>query len=205
MTLPTRRLVVAALALAPAACSLLGGGTVTKLYTLTPVKDFPPAQSKLRVQMLVEVPEASEAFKTRQIALRRNTLSFDYFADSNWTDSAPYMIQTLLVESFENSGRVTAVARETMALQGTLILRPELRHFEADYGDNEPVPTVRVELGLILVHMPDRAIAGTHTAAATAKPTENQTPAIVAAFDLALRDAMRDAVAWTLATGAKAQ
>ena len=44
MSRPSRRLVVAALALAPAGCTSLlpAAGAPPKLYTLTPVADFPP-------------------------------------------------------------------------------------------------------------------------------------------------------------------
>jgi ABC-type uncharacterized transport system auxiliary subunit len=64
---------------------------------------------------------------------------------------------------------------------------------------------VRVELGLMLIRMTDRGIVGTHTVIASAKPSENQTGAIVVAFDQALHDAMRDSIAWTLTSAAKPQ
>ena len=201
MNLPTRRLAIVAVAAMLASCSggiLGGGGPGPTLYTLQPLAEFPSGLPQLKAQLLVDIPSASDSLNTRKIALRRNTLNFDYFADANWTDSAPALVQALLVESFERSGRVTAVSRETLALRGDVLLRPELRHFEADYGNNESIPTVRVEIGLMLVRSADRSIVGTHTASASAKPKENQTGAVVAAFDMATREALRDAIVWTL-------
>ncbi len=202
MKTPMRRLAVLGLALALASCSSLlgGGGAGPKLYILTPATDFPPNLPSLPAQLLIQTPEASDVLNTRQIALSRNTLSFDYFASANWTDSAPTLVQKLLVDSFENSGHLTGVARDTVALKGDFVLRSELRHFEADYGKDEPLPTVRVELGLTLVRLPDRDIVGHRTVIATAKPGENSVPAVVVAFDQALDAALRDSVAWTLAT-----
>jgi len=204
MMLPTRRLAIVAVAAVLASCSggILGGGAPPPtLYTLQPVSEFPSNLPAVKAQLLIDLPSASDSLNTRKIALRRNQLNFDYFADANWTDSVPALVQSLLVESFERTGKLTAVSRETLALRGDLLLRVELRHFEADYGNNDPVPTVRIEIGLTLVRSTDRSIVGTHVSSATAKPKENQTGAIVAAFDVAAREAMRDTVVWTLGAG----
>jgi len=200
MIQPTRRLVIAALALAPAGCSLLGGGgPPTKLYTLTALHDFPAAGQPLKLQVLIDKPTSSDGLDTTRIALRRNVLSFDYFADSAWTDSAPAMVQSLLVESLQRSGRVTAVSRDTLAIRGDVELRAELRHFEAEYNGNEEVPTVRIELGLMLVRVEDRSIIATRAVTASVRPPQNDVPAIIAAFDEALHQAMRETLTWLLA------
>jgi cholesterol transport system auxiliary component len=207
MTDIPRRLVVAALALAPAACSggLLGGGSGPSLYSLTALPDFPPNLPELKSQLLIEMPDSSDALNSRKIALRRNSLSFDYFADSNWTDNAPAMVQTLLVDSFAHSGRAPAVARDTLSLRGDFMLRSELRHFEADYaGAAGDLPVVRIELGLMLVRLPDRSVIGSRAVTAAAKPGENRVPAIVAAFDQAMHEAIRDTIVWTLTNASKA-
>ena len=202
MTKLPRGLAVIVCALSLVSCSgiLPTGGPAPKLYTLTPAHDFPADLPRLTQQLLVETPDASAALDTTSVALRRNGISIDYFADVAWTDSAPAMVQNLLVNSFVRSGRAMAVARETLALRGDFILRPELRHFEADYGNNETIPTIRIEMGLLLIRMPDRTIVASHTVSATAKPTENATPAIFIAFDQALQQALRESVQWTLAT-----
>ena len=46
-----------------------------------------------------------------RIALHRASVELEYYARANWTDLAPAMIQTLVVESFENSGKIVAVGR----------------------------------------------------------------------------------------------
>jgi cholesterol transport system auxiliary component len=206
MTHPTRRLVVAALALLPAGCgSVLGGGAAPNLYALTALDQFPATWPMVPLQFLIDRPNGTAALDTVRIALRRNGLSFDYFADANWADSAPSMVQSLLVESLQRSGRVAAASRETMAIRGDVELRIDLRHFEADYADGRTPPTVRVELGLILIRIDDRSIIGTRTAMATRRPGGNDVPAIVAAFDAALHDAMRETIGWMLTSAAQAQ
>jgi len=188
-------------ALALAGCSGLlsgAGGPRAALYTLTTLTDFSCVRPAPRLQLLIDRPTSSDALDTVRIALRRNQLSFDYFANSAWTDSAPAMIQSLLVDSLQRSGCVAAVTRDTLAIHGNFELRIELRHFEAEYLSDTNLPTVRVELGLIMVRVDDRKVVGTRTVTATARPTRNDVPAIVAAFDKALHAAMRDTLTWTL-------
>jgi cholesterol transport system auxiliary component len=201
MTRPTRRLVIAALALLPAGCSggiLGGGGPAPKLYALTALDRFPDDWPRVRLQLLIDRPTASAALDTPRIALRRNELSFDYFADANWADAAPAMVQSLLVDSFQRSDRVAAVSRDTMAIRGDIELRVDMQHFEADYSSGRAVPVVRVEFAVILIRVSDRATLGTRTVIATRQPTENTIPAIVVAFNAALHEAIRETIGWTL-------
>lgn len=202
MTPPSRRLVIAALALVPAGCTSLlpAAGAPPKLYTLTPAADFPPEGRRVTWQLLVDVPASAVALDTERIALSRSATTIDYFAEAAWTDRAPLLVQSLLVQSFENSGRITAIARESLALRADYILRPELRHFEAEYGGGG-APSAHVQIGAKLVKMPERNIVAQQRVDTRALARENQVPAIVEAFDTALHESMRKLVDWTLDAG----
>jgi cholesterol transport system auxiliary component len=196
----SRRMVIASLAFSLAGCSSLlgGGGPPAALYTLTALTDFSCSRPAPRLQLLIDKPSSSDALDTVRIALRRNQLSFDYFANVAWTDPAPVMVQSLLVDSLQRSACVAAVTRDTLAIRGNFELRIEVRHFEATYLGDVDLPTVHIELGLILVRIDDRKIVGTRTVTAAARPAANNIPAIVVAFDNALHTAMRDTLTWTL-------
>jgi cholesterol transport system auxiliary component len=193
-----RRLLLAALTLVPAGCGSLlpTGGVPPKLYTLTPASDF-GAGTPVRWQLLVDIPVSPAALDTERIALSRSAITIDYYAEAAWTDRAPLMIQSLLVQSFENSGRITAIGRESLALRADYVLRPELRHFEAEYR-NGAAPSARVAVGVKLVKLPERAIAAQRNFEASAPAAANEMAAIVESFDKALHDAMRQIVDWTL-------
>jgi cholesterol transport system auxiliary component len=195
-----RRTLLLAFPAALAACSgPLGGGSPPQLYTLSPVKEFPPSLPKTSAQLLIEAPSAPGGLDTERIALMRSAISLDYFAGAAWTDRAPKMVQDLLVESFENTGKIAAIDRESLALRADFVLEPDLRDFTAIYGAAAG-PTVRVRLGLKLVRLPEKQIVGQHTSAADTAATENSVPAAIVAFDTALHQVMADAVAWTLTT-----
>lgn len=197
-----RRLVLAVLALIPGSCSSLLplGGPPPHLYTLTPASDFPAGGARVTWQLLVDLPSSPAALDSERIALSRSSTTIDYFADAAWTDRAPLMLQSLLVQSFENSGRIGAIARESLALRADYILLPEIRDFEAEYG-TAAAPVAHLQLGVKLVRMPERAIVAQQRFDATAPAAANQVPAIVEAFNTAFHQAARQIVEWTLATG----
>lgn len=199
-----RRTLLLAIPAALAACSgPLGGGAPPQLYTLTPVKDFPPSLPKTTAQLLVEAPAAPGGLESERIALQKSTTSLDYFAGAAWTDRAPNLVQSLLVESFENTGKIAAIDRESLALRADFVLEPDLRDFTAIYAGTE-APTVRVRIALKLVKLPDKQIVGLHTSSADTPATQNSVPAVVDAFNTSLHQAISDAVAWTLrAMGSK--
>ncbi len=89
------------------------------------------------MQLLIDLPLSPAGLDTARIALTRSAVSIDYFADSEWTDRAPLLVQTALVQSFENSGAITAIDRESVGLRADFILKPEIRHFEAVYDSSE--------------------------------------------------------------------
>jgi len=187
-----------------AACTgPLGGGSPPQLYTLTPVKDFPPTLSRSTAQLLIEAPSAPGGLDSERIALKKTANSVDYFAGAAWTDRAPIVVQSLLVESFENTGKIAAIDRESLALRADFVLEPDLRDFTAIYSGAD-MAVVRVRIAFKLVRLPEKQIVGLHTSTADAPTTENSVPAVVQAFDTALHQVIGDAVAWTLtAMGSK--
>ncbi len=201
MSRVSRRVVAAALALAPGGCSglLPTGDAPPKLYTLTAATELGRGAA-VPWQLLVDVPVSVAALDTERIALSRSPTTVDYFADAALTDRAPLMIQSLIVQSFENSGRISAIARESLALKADYVLRAELRRFEAEYG-GEAVPSAQVRLAAKLVKMPERAISAQKSFAATARASQNQVPAIVEAFDGAFHQVVRQLVDWALGGG----
>jgi cholesterol transport system auxiliary component len=193
-----RRAFLIALSSTVAACtSPLGGGSPPQLYTLTPAKDFPANLPSTKAQLLIEAPAAPGGLDTERIALMRTAVSLDYFAGAAWTDRAPLMVQSLLIESFENTGKVAAIDRESIALRADYILKTDFRDFTAIYGGSG-VPVIRVRLGLKLVHMPDRQIVAQHNTSADEPAQENSIMAVVQAFDTALHRAVVETVGWAL-------
>ena len=77
------------------------------------------------------------------------------------------MVQTRIVDSFENSHKIVAVARESIGLRANYVLQSDLRNFEAMYFYGKP-PIVHVRIVAKLVRMPDRQIIGVAHASSAA-------------------------------------
>jgi cholesterol transport system auxiliary component len=200
-TQPSRRaLVLAALAAPLAACSLPGGGEPPQLYTLTPKSTFPDDLPRADWQLAVEMPIAAGGLDTSRIALQRTPVTLDFFARAAWTDTAPRMVQTLLIESFENTGKIVGVSRDSAALRPDYLLKIDLREFQAEYFDPGH-PKVHVRLSMRLVRMPERVILASFSHGEHVPAERGDLRAIAEAFDEALGRAMRRAVEWTLRTG----
>jgi cholesterol transport system auxiliary component len=60
---------------------------------------------------------------TSRIALMSGQFRVEYYAGVEWTDSAPAMVQLLLIQSFQNTGRLPVVAssRQTFATDFLLL------------------------------------------------------------------------------------
>ncbi|WP_236783675.1 ABC-type transport auxiliary lipoprotein family protein [Azospirillum humicireducens] len=189
----------AILLLGLAACSTLNP-TAPQLYTLTPRASI-AAGPKADWQLLVETPAAAAGIDTPRIALARTPTSLDYFADVSWADRAPNMVQGLIVQTFEDSGRIVSVGRDTVGLRSDYVLKSELRDFQAEYttpGAAMP-DRVHVRLSAKLVAMPRRTIEAGESFEASAPVRGRSFTDIVAAFDEALGRVTGDLVSWSLA------
>lgn len=209
-SVPFRRLRLAAVllsGLALAGCTdglLPGTGDPPQLFTLTPKSTFPENLPKVPWQLTVEVPLAEAGLSNARIALQRDPISVEYYARANWIDTAPRMIQTRLVESFENTGSIVSVGRQSVALRADFSLLTDLREFQAEYvnGGDAP-PRIRVRLNAKLIKMPQRTIIGTTTVERIEPAKGTDLDAVVRAFDDALGKVIKRIVTWTLTTPGK--
>jgi cholesterol transport system auxiliary component len=153
----------------------------------------------------VDIPTASESLDTDRIALIRDRTRFDYYANSLWTDRVPLLMQTLLVEAFENDGSISQVARDAQTLTPDCLLQTEIRRFEAVYGGpGDQLPMAVTALDLSLVRMPDHRMLGRTLITESAPASLNSVDSVIEAFDVAVGKLLRQCVAWTMSTISRA-
>jgi cholesterol transport system auxiliary component len=199
----SRRFVPSILILTLAGCSgLLGGGEPAHLYRLTPKSTYPPNLPHRTVQLLINEPLAPAGLDKSRIALSRSPVSIDYFADSEWTDRAPLLVQTAILQSFENSKTITAIARESVGLRADFIIETEIRHFEAVYDSPNGPPEIWVAINIRLVNPTSREVVAQTSFERRERASANEVPSIVSAFDEALGGVMKEIVVWTVSNPA---
>jgi cholesterol transport system auxiliary component len=169
------------------------------LYTLTPKLSLAQQPAKVNWQLVVAEPAAERDIDTTRIALTRTPNVIEYFADGNWSDTAPRMVQAKMIEAFESTKAIVAVGRDASGLRADYILQSDLRDFEADYTANGGAPSARIRLIAKLVQMPDRRITRTVGAEASAPATGKDLAAVVVAFEQALGQVLSKIVTGILA------
>ncbi len=169
------------------------------LYTVTPKSTFDPSLPNVNWQLAVDTPQAAANVNTGRIAIAMSPTSSDYYSKTAWTDRAAVMVQTRIVDSFENSHKIVAVARESIGLRANYVLQTDLRNFEAMYFYGG-TPIVKVRIVAKLVRLPDRQIIGAATFERCVRARADKVPKVVDAFDQALGSVMKRLVAWTLRT-----
>ncbi len=207
---PGRRRVLRALAAAPlvslaAACEgvVPGKGPPPILYRLTPKSTFRSDLPTVQWQLVLQLPLANAGLSTTRIALYRNPTHLQYYARASWTDRAPSMVLTLMIESFENSGRIVAVGRESVGLRSDFVLKTELREFQTEYyGSDRPV--AHVALNAKLVQSATRTIVASKNFDSRHEAGADRLSDVVSAFDEALGKCLKKLVEWTLVTGEEA-
>ena len=185
-----------------AACELPvpGQGPPPILYRLTPKSTFAENLPRVLWQLEIEIPFANAGLNPTRIVLYPNHTELEYYARASWTDRAPAMIQSLMVESFENSGRIIGVGREAVPIRADYLLMSELREFQAEYFHGA-LPRAHVAINAKLVSTSDRTIIGSKSFSATFDAEADRLADIVAAFDEAAGKVFRRLVEWTLQTG----
>lgn len=168
-----------------------------RLYELTPKSTFDPGLPRVRSQLIVETPDSAAGLQTSRIAVKQRPTTLDYYARSEWTDLAPRLVQTKLIESFENTGKIVAVGREGSGLRSDYVLKSELRHFEAQLYDSEK-PMVRVVINVKLVRMPAREIVANRSFERTHTVDRADIDDLVEGFDEALGGTLKRIVEWAI-------
>jgi cholesterol transport system auxiliary component len=195
-----RRWLAHATVLALAGCaSLLGVSPPGHLYRLSPPAGAYWANlPHVDAQLLVDVPQAPAGIDTTRIALSRSPISLDYYADSEWTDRVPSLVQSALLAAFENSKAISAIDRESTGLRADFVIKTEIRHFEAVYDAASAPPQVWVAVIVRLVSMPRREIVAQTSFERRVPATGTDVPAVVTAFNAAADAVLTDIVVWTV-------
>ena len=185
-------------------CTALTGLTnaaiPNELFVLTPKSTFDEDLPSLKYQIAVEEPTATAAVDTDQIAVQATPLRVQYLPGARWVDRAPLIVQSLLIESFENSGRVPAVGSSAIGLRADFLVVTDIREFQATVPQNDPEAPLEIDVRLnikLIDAFSDRIIGSDSFEVVTLSDTDDASE-VASAFDDALGSTMRRAVEWTV-------
>jgi cholesterol transport system auxiliary component len=197
-TMATRRgFLAGAAAFVLPGCAAIQRPEPPQLYVLRP--QFTPSMgAPVGWGLTVATPDAAASLDSPRMALTRSPTTMDYFADAAWTDRVPLLIQRMLVQAFDGTGRIVSVDRDTAGLETDYLLETEIRDFQARYDSAEGPPLILVGIQAKLVRMPQREIAAGMFANQQAQAADNTIDSVVVAFNQAVGAAISQIVGWTL-------
>ena len=199
MMIQRRLFLIGASALTLSACggNLIGPPDAGLIY---PVRPTFPAGSGEKVSWALSIlrPEVPGALDTDRIALTQADGTMDFYAKATYPDRLPAVVQQALLDGFEATGRIDAVAQEQEALHADYNLLVEVKDFSAHYSQPDGIPGVTVSLIAKLTTAHGRAIVSSFNANQTATASANSAGAASQALQQALGAAVTAIVNWAL-------
>ena len=98
------------------------------------------------VQVLVNEPAAIQTLATQQILVKDASGSVSFVGGGQWADNLPRLIQTRLINTFENASQLRGVSRPSSGAVADVQLVSELRRFEVETPSNEAVVEISVKI-----------------------------------------------------------
>lgn len=175
---------------------LPGQGPAPQLYNLSALESVAADQQMGTLRLVVEEPDAPRAIDSDRIALHPSQVEIKYYKNAKWSDRAPRLVQTLLVESFDNTGSFEFVGRDAAGLTTPYLLKSSLSDFHTIYDGRRPTAVVKLKLSII-----DRGkgrILAARIFESRSNAQADSIRPVVLAFDAAVNQILKDAVPWTL-------
>jgi len=164
------------------------------IYDLKAADGFATPHPPLESGLVVAEPTATTRLQTQRFLFASDEEAHDDFANAQWSDSLPALVQARLLQSFENYDIAHAPLRGDFLTEGGVRLLIDLRQFEITDG-TEPEASIALSAKLI--------DGSKHLKAArifqNTAPMQGVTVAnAVAAFGRAFEGVARDVVTWTV-------
>jgi cholesterol transport system auxiliary component len=178
--------------------SLTEATTPLDAYTLRAPLEAPATRGSLGRDLVIETPTSGGALDTDRILIRPDPFQVAYLPRARWTDSAPVMLQTLMIRSFADTNALRYVGRRPLGGTSDYTLISDLTDFQAELAPDGETVTTRVRLTVRLLRESDRQLLGSRTVQTTAPAASTESRDVVAALDQATMAALREVTLWTL-------
>ena len=187
----TGRLVCAGLALGLGACASIIPKTPDAIYDLS-APEAVDTRAGTRLQILVPEPNALKSLDTERIAARPSEMQYAYLAGAVWSDRLPRLVQTRLMETLQNTGRVKAVGVPGQGLRIDYQIVMDIRSFEISDGD------AVVSLSVKLMNDRNGRVRATKIFGSRSPVQGGGNDDYVAALDAAMDQSFGDITRWVL-------
>jgi cholesterol transport system auxiliary component len=137
-----------ALSLAAAGSLLLascGGGAAPTTYDLSAPRDFGRIGGGGGV-LIVAQPTAVQALDSDRLIVKDSSGALSFLGGAQWADRVPNLVQTRLIQTFENGSRIAAVGRPGERIVPDFQLNTDIRAFNIDAASGQAVVEITAKL-----------------------------------------------------------
>lgn len=137
-----------ALSLATAGALLLagcGGGAAPTTYDLSAPRDFGRIGGSGGVLIVAE-PSTVQALDSDRLIVKDSAGALSFLGGAQWADRVPKLVQTRLIQTFENGSRLAAVGRPGERIVPDLQLNTDIRSFNIDAASGAAVVEITAKL-----------------------------------------------------------
>jgi cholesterol transport system auxiliary component len=194
-----RLFLIGASALGLTACGkdLLGPPEAGAIYPVTPV--FPAGQgAKVGWALAIVRPDVAGGLDNDRIALHQPDGVLDFYAKATYPAPLPALVQQALLDGFEASGRIDAVAPEQATLHADYVLVTDVKDFSAHYSQQDGIPGITVGITAKLSTARGRVIVSSLSVSKSGTASANSAAATAQALQQALGAAVTEIVNWAL-------
>ncbi len=196
----TRRIAVLGAVSALGGCSavsaLNSAAQPLDTYDLTPSGGARTGRRTSRTVVIAR-PEAPAAIATDRIMIKPDAVSITYLPDARWADEAPLVLQSILVRSISESGRLGYVGRSEggpVADTAVLVRMDDFHVVVTPEGRF----TALVTIALTALNDRDQRVIGTRSFTQSAQAASDTPTAVVAAFQAALHMLLPSMADWVI-------
>lgn len=179
------------------ACSGTPGAGALPTYDLTAPStahaSTAHARGKPRGQLVVSEPSALSALDTDRIVVRAPGDQIAHLANAQWSDRLPRLLQSRIVEAFENTNRLSTVGTPADRLTADYQLVTDVRAFELSVVS---APVAQVEIAAKVVSDRDGRVVAARVFRASVPANSTDARDAAVALDEAFHQVTNDLVQW---------
>jgi cholesterol transport system auxiliary component len=176
-----------AVSLALVACAGCGSLLETKLpanssYVLAPAPAASTGVARSDADLSIGRPDLAPGLDSERIAVVKGR-ELDYYRGAQWGGRTTEVVQTMLVDSFQDQQLFRSVTPEQSRVASEYVLDVSVRDFQAEYANENAAPTAHVTILARLIRVSDRQLVDTFAATAQGRASDNRMTAVAAAFE----------------------
>jgi cholesterol transport system auxiliary component len=153
-------------------------------YVLAPLPASSSGVARSEADLSIGRPDVAPGLDSERIAVLKGR-QLDYYRGAQWGGRMTELVQTLVVDSFEDQQLFRSVTSEQSRVPGEYVLDVSVRDFQAEYAGASASPTARVTIIGRLIRVTDRQLVETFAATAQSKASDNRMTDVAAAFETA--------------------